>query len=68
MGDEERRLQKSEAHGQATSIARDRGADTPHLVSEATAMQRFLSCPPMDLLDENGRAPTRDRLYDDDRH
>lgn len=66
MGDEEQRFRKSEVQGQATSIVRDREADTPQRVSEATAMQRFLSCPPMDLLDENGRAPTRDQLYDDD--
>ncbi|WP_029031582.1 hypothetical protein [Salinarimonas rosea] len=38
----------------------------PRPTPQTIAMQRFLAGPPMDLLDENGRAPTRDQIYDDD--
>ena len=34
--------------------------------AEMTAMERFLAAPPMDLLDANGRAPSRDQIYDRD--
>ena len=30
------------------------------------AHERFLAGPPLHVLDENGKAPTRDQLYDDD--
>lgn len=34
-------------------------------LTQAEALEQFLAGPPLHLLDENGRAPTRDQLYDD---
>ena len=34
-------------------------------LTQLEAIERFLAGPPMNLTDENGRAPTRDQLYDD---
>ncbi|MFD1300686.1 hypothetical protein ACFQ4G_03680 [Methylobacterium marchantiae] len=31
---------------------------------QSQALERFLAGPPLHLLDENGRAPTRDQIYD----
>lgn len=36
------------------------------VMSQREAMTRFLSGPPLHLLDENGKAPTREQMYDDD--
>lgn len=33
-------------------------------LTQREAMERFLSGPLLDLTDENGKAPTRDRIYD----
>jgi plasmid stability protein len=33
-------------------------------ISKIEAMRRFLDGPPLDLTDENGKAPTRDQIYD----
>ncbi|MHC2003084.1 hypothetical protein ACYQR9_21990 [Methylobacterium sp. CM6241] len=33
-------------------------------LSQSQALERFLAGPPLHLLDENGRAPTRDQIYD----
>jgi plasmid stability protein len=33
-------------------------------MSPLEAMEAFLAGPPMDLTDENGKAPPRDELYD----
>jgi plasmid stability protein len=33
-------------------------------ISKVEAMRRFLDGPLMDLTDENGKAPTRDQIYD----
>ncbi|MCJ2027602.1 MULTISPECIES: hypothetical protein [unclassified Methylobacterium] len=35
-------------------------------MSQSEAMKRFLAGPPLRVLDENGKAPTRDQMYDDD--
>ncbi len=35
-------------------------------MTQAEALERFLAGPPLHLLDENGKAPTRDQIYDDD--
>ncbi|GJE59540.1 hypothetical protein [Methylobacterium trifolii] len=35
-------------------------------LTQVEALERFLSGPPLHLLDENGNAPTRDQIYDDD--
>lgn len=35
-------------------------------LTQREALDRFLSGPSLHLLDENGRAPTRDQIYDDD--
>ena len=35
-------------------------------LSQREAMERFLAGPLMNLTDENGRAPTRDQIYDDE--
>lgn len=34
-------------------------------MTQLEAIERFLAGPSMNLTDENGKAPTRDRLYDD---
>ena len=34
-------------------------------LTQAEALEQFLAGPSLHLLDENGRAPTRDRIYDD---
>lgn len=33
-------------------------------MTQREALERFLAGPLMDLTDENGKAPTRDQLYD----
>lgn len=33
-------------------------------LTQTEALERFLAGPLMDLTDENGKAPTRDQLYD----
>ncbi|GJE40562.1 hypothetical protein [Methylobacterium persicinum] len=33
---------------------------------QSEAMKRFLAGPPLHVLDANGKAPTRDQMYDDD--
>ncbi len=38
----------------------------PRPTRQMTAMERFLAGPTLDLLDENGKAPTRDQIYDRD--
>ena len=60
-----------------TAAARD-GKSLSRFVAEAVAhrvdrpmtqleaIQRFVSGPPLHLLDENGNAPSRDQLYDND--
>lgn len=69
---EDERSERSEEAESAenNAIARaDEGRDRPgepQRMSQRTVLQRFLAGPPMDLLDENGRAPTRDQIYDDD--
>lgn len=35
-------------------------------LTQLEAIERFLAGPPLHVLDENGKAPTRDQLYDDD--
>lgn len=35
-------------------------------MSQREAMKRFLAGPPLRILDEHGKAPTRDQIYDDD--
>lgn len=35
-------------------------------MTQREALEVFLSGPLMNLTDENGRAPTRDQIYDDD--
>lgn len=35
-------------------------------LTQREALNQFLSGPPLHLLDENGRAPTRNQIYDDD--
>jgi len=35
-------------------------------MSQREAMKRFLAGPPLHVLDENGKAPARDQMYDDD--
>ncbi|MEL6061504.1 MULTISPECIES: hypothetical protein [unclassified Methylobacterium] len=35
-------------------------------LTQREAIERFLAGPPLHVLDENGKAPTRDQLYDDD--
>ena len=35
-------------------------------MSQSEAMKRFLAGPPLRVLDDNGKAPTRDQMYDDD--
>ena len=35
-------------------------------MSQLEAIERFLAGPPLRLLDENGKAPTRDQIYNDD--
>jgi hypothetical protein len=35
-------------------------------LSQREAMERFLAGPPLRLLDENGKAPSRNQMYDDD--
>jgi hypothetical protein len=34
-------------------------------LTQLEAIERFLAGPLMNLTDENGRAPTRDQIYDD---
>ena len=34
-------------------------------MTQPDALERFLAGPLMNLTDENGKAPTRDQLYDD---
>jgi uncharacterized protein YggE len=34
-------------------------------VTQREALERFLAGPPLHVLDENGKAPPRDQLYDD---
>ncbi len=34
-------------------------------MTQREALERFLAGPLMNLTDENGKAPTRDQLYDD---
>lgn len=34
-------------------------------LTQSEALERFLAGPPLHLLDEKGKAPTRDQLYDD---
>ena len=36
------------------------------ILSQREAMERFLAGPLMNLTDDNGRAPMRDQIYDDD--
>jgi hypothetical protein len=52
---------KSEAAYASEMI--ERGIGRPRTQREAA--ERFLAGPLMNLTDENGRAPTRDQLYDD---
>ncbi|MBE7201815.1 MAG: hypothetical protein INR70_28985 [Parafilimonas terrae] len=35
-------------------------------LSQREAMKQFLAGPPLHVLDENGKAPTRDQIYDAD--
>lgn len=35
-------------------------------MTQLEAIERFLAGPPLHLLDENGKAPTRAQMYDDD--
>ena len=35
-------------------------------MSQSEAMKRFLAGPPLHVLDENGKAPTRDQMHDDE--
>ncbi|GJE54095.1 MULTISPECIES: hypothetical protein [Methylobacterium] len=35
-------------------------------LTQLEAIQRFLAGPLMNLTDENGKAPARDQIYDDD--
>ena len=34
-------------------------------ISQSEALAQFLDGPPLHVLDENGRAPSRDQLYDE---
>ncbi|GJD35624.1 hypothetical protein [Methylobacterium aerolatum] len=36
------------------------------VLSQREAMERFLAGPPLHVLDENGKAPTRDQIYEAD--
>ncbi|WP_375454896.1 hypothetical protein [uncultured Methylobacterium sp.] len=35
-------------------------------MTQSEALEQFLAGPPLHVLDENGKAPTRDQIYNDD--
>lgn len=35
-------------------------------MTQSEALEQFLAGPPLHVLDENGKAPTRNQIYDDD--
>ncbi len=55
---------KSLSDYMAEAMERQIGKPAPPSISQREALRRFLAGPPLHVVDENGRVPSRDQRYE----